>query len=82
MWGGIQVHRGEYDRALFDKVLAALRSGYPMLIAPEGGRSHKPGLRQAKPGIAYIVVYMAAQAVNIVDNKLYRNCPRVTRSRR
>ena len=55
MWGGIQVHRGEYDRALFDIVLAALRSGYPMLIAPEGGRSHTPGLRQAKPGIAYIV---------------------------
>lgn len=55
MWGGIQVHRDDYDRALFDKVLGALRSGHPLLIAPEGGRSHAPGLRQAKPGIAYIV---------------------------
>jgi 1-acyl-sn-glycerol-3-phosphate acyltransferase len=55
VWGGIQVHRGEYDRAVFDKVLSARRSGHPMLIAPEGGRSHVPGLRQAKPGIAYIV---------------------------
>jgi 1-acyl-sn-glycerol-3-phosphate acyltransferase len=54
MWGGIPVHRGEYDRTLFDTVLAVLRSGYPLLIAPEGGRSHAPGLRIAKPGIAYI----------------------------
>ena len=54
MWGGIPVHRGDYDRALFDKVLSVLRSGYALLIAPEGGRSHAPGLRQAKPGIAYI----------------------------
>ncbi len=55
LWGGIQVHRGEYDRALFDKVTAALEAGYPLLLAPEGGRSHAPGLRRAKPGIAYIV---------------------------
>jgi 1-acyl-sn-glycerol-3-phosphate acyltransferase len=54
MWGGIPVHRGDYDRALFDKVLAALAAGYPLLIAPEGGRSHIPGLRPAKPGIAYL----------------------------
>jgi 1-acyl-sn-glycerol-3-phosphate acyltransferase len=54
MWGGIPVHRGEYDRALFDKVLGALRAGYPLLIAPEGERSHKPGMQLAKPGIAYL----------------------------
>jgi 1-acyl-sn-glycerol-3-phosphate acyltransferase len=55
LWGGIQVHRGDYDREMFDTVLAVLRSGFPLLIAPEGGRSHKPGLRAAKPGIAYLV---------------------------
>lgn len=54
MWGGIQVHRGEYDRAMFETVLAVLHSGYPLLIAPEGGRSHVPGLRAAKPGIAFL----------------------------
>jgi 1-acyl-sn-glycerol-3-phosphate acyltransferase len=54
MWGGIPVHRGDYDRAMFDTVLAVLRSGYPLLIAPEGGRSHTPGLRVAKLGIAYL----------------------------
>jgi len=55
LWGGIPVHRGEVDRTLFNTVINALRSGYPLLIAPEGGRSHAPGLRRAKPGIAYIV---------------------------
>jgi len=35
-------------------VLAALRSGFPLLIAPEGGRSHTPGMRRAQPGIAYV----------------------------
>jgi 1-acyl-sn-glycerol-3-phosphate acyltransferase len=54
LWGGIPVHRGEYDRAVFDKVLAALAAGYPLLIAPEGERSHKPGMQPAKPGIAYL----------------------------
>ncbi len=54
LWGGIKVHRGEYDRAMFEKVLAALRAGYPLLIAPEGGRSHAPGMRRARPGVAYL----------------------------
>jgi 1-acyl-sn-glycerol-3-phosphate acyltransferase len=54
LWGGIPVHRGDYDRAAVESVLSALRSGSPLLMAPEGGRSHMPGLRQAKPGIAYI----------------------------
>jgi 1-acyl-sn-glycerol-3-phosphate acyltransferase len=54
MWGGIPVHRGEYDRAAMEGVISALRSGYALLIAPEGGRSHVPGMRTAYPGIAYI----------------------------
>ena len=55
MWGGIPVHRGEYDRVAMETALAALRSGRPLLIAPEGGRSHAPGMRLAKPGVAYLV---------------------------
>jgi len=55
LWGGIPVHRGDYDRAMFDTVLAVLRTGYPLLIAPEGERSHAPGMQVAKPGIAYLV---------------------------
>ena len=55
MWGGIPVHRGDYDRAAMDGVVTALRSGSPLLMAPEGGRSHKPGMQLAKPGIAFII---------------------------
>lgn len=55
LYGGIQVHRGEYDRRLIEQMDAVLRSGRPLLIAPEGGRSHTPGLRKAYPGMAYMV---------------------------
>jgi 1-acyl-sn-glycerol-3-phosphate acyltransferase len=54
MWGGIPVHRGDFDRAALEGSLSALHAGYALLIAPEGGRSHKPGLRRAKPGVAYL----------------------------
>ncbi|HUV26888.1 MAG TPA: 1-acyl-sn-glycerol-3-phosphate acyltransferase, partial [Anaerolineales bacterium] len=39
-YGGIQVHRGEFDRKLIEDMIAVVRSGHPLLIAPEGGRSH------------------------------------------
>lgn len=55
LYGGIQVHRGQYDRRLMDKVFAALQSGRPLLIAPEGTRSHKPGMQRAFPGVAYLM---------------------------
>lgn len=54
-YGTIKVHRGEYDRELIDTVLKVLRSGRPLLIAPEGGRSHVPGLRRAKPGVGFLI---------------------------
>jgi 1-acyl-sn-glycerol-3-phosphate acyltransferase len=55
LYGVIPVHRGDYDRPLLTKLIAILRSGRPLLIAPEGARSHEPGLRPAKQGIAYLV---------------------------
>lgn len=55
IYGGIQVHRGEYDRKLLDTIIAALASGRPVVIAPEGGRSHTPGMRRGLPGVAYVV---------------------------
>jgi 1-acyl-sn-glycerol-3-phosphate acyltransferase len=55
IYGGIPVHRGEYDRHLIDKMVAVLRSGRPLLIAPEGGRSHTPGMRRGLPGVAFVV---------------------------
>lgn len=54
-YGGIPVRRGEYDRRLLDTMVAVLKADRPLLIAPEGGRSHSPGMRPAYPGVAYVV---------------------------
>jgi 1-acyl-sn-glycerol-3-phosphate acyltransferase len=53
-YGVIPVHRGDYDRSLLTRMVRIIEAGYPLLIAPEGGRSHVPGLRTAKPGVAYL----------------------------
>jgi 1-acyl-sn-glycerol-3-phosphate acyltransferase len=55
LYGVIPVHRGDYDRSLFTKLISILKSGRPLLIAPEGARSHEPGIQRAKPGVAYLV---------------------------
>jgi len=54
-YGVIPVHRGDYDRSLFAKIVSVIKAGYPLLIAPEGGRSHVTAMKRAKPGIAYII---------------------------
>ncbi len=55
LYGVLPVHRGDYDRPLLTTIISMIKSGRPLMIAPEGGRSHRPGLQRAKPGIAYIV---------------------------
>lgn len=54
-YGVIPVHRYEYDRTALKAIWAALEAGKPLMIMPEGGRSHAPGMRRAEPGVAYIV---------------------------
>lgn len=55
LYGVTPVHRGEYDRALLEWVVRVIKSGHPLLIAPEGGRSHVTAMRRARPGVGYIV---------------------------
>lgn len=55
LWCAIPIQRGEIDRQALGKALAALRSGRPLMMAPEGGRSHTPGMRQAKSGVVYLI---------------------------
>lgn len=55
MWAGIQVDRTQFDREVFKQVKAVLEAEKPLMISPEGGRSHQPGLRRGKPGVAYII---------------------------
>lgn len=54
LYGVKPVHRGQYDRALLDWAIGMLKSGHPLLIAPEGGRSHVPAMRRARPGVGFI----------------------------
>jgi len=65
LYGVIPVHRGDYDRSLFTKIISIIRSGHPLLIAPEGGRSHDPAMRRAKPGIAYIIEQTSAPVLPV-----------------
>ena len=53
-YAAIPVHRGAYDRKVIDTMLNLLDQGMPLVIAPEGGRSHNVGMRRAHSGIAYI----------------------------
>lgn len=65
LYGVIPVHRGDYDRALLEKILAILKSGRPLVIAPEGGRSHVAAMRRAMPGIGYIIEHALAPVVPV-----------------
>lgn len=56
LYGPVPVHRGEYDRVVLEKALAIFRSNRPVFIMPEGTRSRKPGMQQAKPGAAYMAI--------------------------
>jgi len=54
LYGGIPISRGEVDRTAIYKVLSVIQSGKALLIAPEGTRSHRPGMQIGKPGVAFI----------------------------
>jgi 1-acyl-sn-glycerol-3-phosphate acyltransferase len=55
LFGGIPVRRGEYDRQALERVVRVLKSGHPLLISPEGGRTRTPGMRRGRPGLAHII---------------------------
>lgn len=65
IYGGIPVHRGEYDRELMRTLFSVLRSGRSLVIAPEGGRSHTPGMQRALPGISYLAEKTAARIIPV-----------------
>lgn len=55
MWAGVRVDRTQFDRDVFRQVKKVFEADRPLMISPEGGRSHTPGLRRGKPGVAYII---------------------------
>ena len=65
MYGVIPVHRGEYDRALLERIMSVLKAGRPLVIAPEGGRSHEPAMRRAMPGVGYIIEHARVPVIPV-----------------
>jgi 1-acyl-sn-glycerol-3-phosphate acyltransferase len=65
LYGAFRVHRGNYDREVIENAIFALSSGRPLVVFPEGGRSHAPGLRRAQPGAAYLVEKTGAPVVPV-----------------
>ncbi len=55
LYGALPIDRGKPNRAQLDRLVTVLRSGWPLLLAPEGTRSHTPGMRQGWTGLAYVL---------------------------
>ncbi len=87
LYGIIPVDRGKPDRAFLDYVVGVLHQGYALALAPEGTRSHTPGMQRAWTGLAYIadqsnVPIVPVGLIGTEDQALYRALrlkrPRVT----
>jgi 1-acyl-sn-glycerol-3-phosphate acyltransferase len=65
LYGGIPIDRDQVSREPLLKAVSALRSGFPLMMAPEGRLSWQPGLRRAKWGIAYLAEKSGAVVVPV-----------------
>lgn len=64
-YGAVAVHRGEADRAVLEAIIARLNAGLPVLLDPEGRRSHVAGMQQARPGVAYLAARSGVPVVPV-----------------
>ncbi|MDK1027711.1 MAG: lysophospholipid acyltransferase family protein [Anaerolineae bacterium] len=55
LYGAIPIQRGGYNRTLMMMLVSMIKGGYPLLISPEGERSHVTAMQRALPGVAYII---------------------------
>ena len=65
MYGAMRVHRGEYNRSLLEEMTRCIQAGLPVLIMPEGRRSHTPGMQKAWHGTAYVAAKANAAVVPV-----------------
>lgn len=77
-YGAFTVNRGEIDRSALLNSIALIKSGQPVLIAPEGTRTPE-GLTQPKDGMAYVATKADAIVVPVAisgavgwEKKLFR----------
>lgn len=72
LYGATPVKRGEYDRKVFDVMTAQLAAGRSIAIAPEGGQSSVAELREANPGVAYLIEKMDVPVVPVGVSGSYK----------
>ena len=72
MWSGIQVKRGQFDKEIFQQVKQIFEADRPLMISPEGTRSHTPGLARGKAGVAFIIdqVDVEVLPVEVIGNTM------------
>lgn len=83
LYGTIPVSRGSYERALLQQMIDILKAGTPLVMAPEGQRSHVPGLLRAQPGIGYLIGQTRVQVIPVAitgsTDENFRNAIRFKR---
>ncbi len=65
LYGGIPIHREQYDRRALENTLAALRAGARLMIAPEGRVNSGLGLLQGRLGLGWILSQAAVPVVPV-----------------
>ncbi|MCS7286436.1 MAG: lysophospholipid acyltransferase family protein [Anaerolineae bacterium] len=76
LYGVVPIRRGEIDRQALKGALETLAQEQPLLMAPEGTRSHHGRLQKAKDGIAYIALKTDSPIVPIAiwgQEKFFQN---------
>jgi 1-acyl-sn-glycerol-3-phosphate acyltransferase len=83
LYGALPVRRGEVDRWALRRSLEVLRRGEALLMAPEGTRSHVPGLQRGRNGMAYIAVRAESPILPVAivgGDKFFYNLKRLRRT--
>jgi 1-acyl-sn-glycerol-3-phosphate acyltransferase len=64
-YGTFPIHRGETDLQALRMSLKVLQSGFGLLMAPEGTRSHAHSLQEGRDGLAFIALRSGAPIVPV-----------------
>lgn len=74
--GAHPVQQGSADRGALKTVIGLLRSGEPVLLFPEGTRTHDGGIGIFQPGIASIAGRCDASVIPVCIEGAFRSWPR------
>ena len=65
LYCAIPLKRKAYDREALTKGLEVIKSGSPLIVAPEGTRRRKAGMQRGKPGLAFLASKAKAPIVPV-----------------